>query len=131
MLATYEIVCSRGYDPATSAAVKSLLTVAADKAQGGLSTAGYVPLPEKLKKRLLTAINGDSVTERIPYGREQPTDGETVTTPNPADTGSGGVAAVASSRAAHTPLNWGVVDPSRGDRLFRNLAEGSGALIIV
>ena len=58
VLATYEIVCSRGYDPATSAAVKSLLTVAADNAQGGLSTAGYVPLPDKLKKRLLAAING-------------------------------------------------------------------------
>jgi phosphate transport system substrate-binding protein len=55
--ATYEIVCSRGYDPATSAAVKSLLTVAADNAQGGLSAAGYVPLPDKFKKRLLTAIN--------------------------------------------------------------------------
>jgi phosphate transport system substrate-binding protein len=57
VLATYEIVCSKGYDPATSAAVKSLLTVAADDAQGGLSTAGYVPLPDKFKKRLLTAIN--------------------------------------------------------------------------
>ncbi|MDT5164642.1 MAG: phosphate transport system permease protein [Mycobacterium sp.] len=67
----------------------------------------------------------------LPYGAEQPTDGETVTTPNPADTGSGGVAAVASSRAASTPLNWGVVNPSRGDRLFRNLAQGSGALIVV
>jgi phosphate transport system substrate-binding protein len=58
VLATYEIVCSQGYDPATSAAVKSLLTVAADNAQGGLSSAGYVPLPDKLKKRLLTAIDG-------------------------------------------------------------------------
>jgi phosphate transport system substrate-binding protein len=57
VMATYEIVCSRGYDPATSAAVKSLLTVAADNAQGGLSTAGYIPLPDKFKKRLLTAIN--------------------------------------------------------------------------
>jgi phosphate transport system permease protein len=55
-----------------------------------------------------------------------------VTTPNPADTGSGGVAAVASLRAlAGTPPGWGVVKPSRGDRLFRNLSEGSGALIIV
>ncbi len=54
-----------------------------------------------------------------------------MTTPNPADTGSGGVAAVASSRAASTALNWGVVNPSRGDRLFRNLAQGSGALIVV
>jgi phosphate transport system substrate-binding protein len=57
VMATYEIVCSKGYDPATSAAVKSLLTVAADNAQGGLSTAGYIPLPDKFKKRLLTAIN--------------------------------------------------------------------------
>jgi phosphate transport system substrate-binding protein len=56
VLATYEIVCSKGYDPATSAAVKSLLTVAADNAQGGLANAGYIPLPEKFKKRLLTAI---------------------------------------------------------------------------
>jgi phosphate transport system substrate-binding protein len=57
VLATYEIVCSRGYDPATSAAIRSLLTVAADNAQGGLPGAGYIPLPEKFKKRLLTAIN--------------------------------------------------------------------------
>ncbi|WP_428341483.1 phosphate ABC transporter substrate-binding protein PstS [Mycobacterium sp.] len=55
--ATYEIVCSKGYDPATSAAVKSLLTVAADNAQSGLSTAGYVPLPDTFKRRLLAAIH--------------------------------------------------------------------------
>jgi phosphate transport system substrate-binding protein len=57
VMATYEIVCSKGYDPATSAAVKSLLTVAAENAQGGLSTTGYIPLPDTFKKRLLTAIN--------------------------------------------------------------------------
>ena len=57
VMATYEIVCSKGYDPATSAAVKSLLTVAAENAQGGLSTAGYIPLPDAFKKRLLAAIN--------------------------------------------------------------------------
>ena len=57
VLATYEIVCSKGYDPATSAAVKSLLTVAANNAQGALATAGYIPLPDAFKKRLLTAIN--------------------------------------------------------------------------
>jgi phosphate transport system substrate-binding protein len=55
--ATYEIVCSKGYDPATSAAVKSMLTVAAENAQDGLSAAGYVPLPDKFKKRLIAAIN--------------------------------------------------------------------------
>jgi phosphate transport system substrate-binding protein len=56
VLATYEIVCSAGYDPDTSAAVKSFLTVSANDGQGGLSSAGYVPLPEKFKERLLTSI---------------------------------------------------------------------------
>lgn len=49
MLATYEIVCSAGYDADTSAAVKSFLTVAANDGQGGLSSAGYVPLPEQFR----------------------------------------------------------------------------------
>jgi phosphate transport system substrate-binding protein len=57
VLVTYEIVCSKGYDSATSAAVRSMLTVAADNAQDGLSAAGYVPLPDKFKKRLIAAIN--------------------------------------------------------------------------
>jgi phosphate transport system substrate-binding protein len=57
VMATYEIVCSKGYEPATSAAVRSLLIVAADYAQGGLSGAGYIPLPDKFRHRLLTAIN--------------------------------------------------------------------------
>jgi phosphate transport system substrate-binding protein len=57
VLATYEIVCSKGYDPATSAAVKSFLTAAANNGQSGLSSAGYVPLPDKFKQRLVTAIN--------------------------------------------------------------------------
>ena len=57
MLATYEIVCSKGYDAATAAAIKSLLTVAANNAQSGLSAEGYVPLPDKFKQRLVAAIN--------------------------------------------------------------------------
>ncbi|WP_442932977.1 phosphate ABC transporter substrate-binding protein PstS [Mycobacterium kyogaense] len=57
VLATYEIVCSAGYDADTSAAVKSFLTVAANDGQGGLSSAGYVPLPEQFKERLLTSID--------------------------------------------------------------------------
>jgi phosphate transport system substrate-binding protein len=57
VLATYEIVCSKGYDPATAAALRSMLTVAADNAQDGLSAAGYVPLPDRFKKRLIAAIN--------------------------------------------------------------------------
>nr|WP_235435758.1 phosphate ABC transporter substrate-binding protein PstS [Mycobacterium sp. EPa45] len=57
MLATYEIVCSKGYDADTSAAVKSFLTVAANDGQSGLAAAGYVPLPDAFKQRLLTAVN--------------------------------------------------------------------------
>ncbi|MGB3485376.1 MAG: phosphate ABC transporter substrate-binding protein PstS [Mycobacterium sp.] len=57
VLATYEIVCSAGYDADTSAAVKSFLTVAANDGQGGLSAAGYVPLPERFKERLLNSID--------------------------------------------------------------------------
>lgn len=57
VLATYEIVCSKGYDPATAAAVKSFLTVALNQGQTGLSQAGYIPLPDAFKRRLLSAIN--------------------------------------------------------------------------
>lgn len=57
VLATYEIVCSKGYDPDTAAAVKSFLTVAANDGQSGLSAAGYVPLPEQFKERLVTSID--------------------------------------------------------------------------
>ena len=57
VLATYEIVCSKGYDPDTVAAIKSFLTVAVNSGQTGLSSAGYVPLPDKVKERLVSAIN--------------------------------------------------------------------------
>lgn len=56
VLVTYEIVCSAGYEPATAAAVRSFLTAAAGDGQAGLSAAGYVPLPEKFKQRLVTAV---------------------------------------------------------------------------
>lgn len=57
VLATYEIVCSKGYNAETSDAIKSFLTVAAGKGQTDLSSAGYVPLPDKVKERLATAID--------------------------------------------------------------------------
>ena len=57
VMATYEIVCSTGYHPDTAAAIKSFLTVAAYNGQTGLSSAGYVPLPDKVKERLVSAIN--------------------------------------------------------------------------
>ncbi|GFG54260.1 phosphate ABC transporter substrate-binding protein PstS [Mycolicibacterium agri] len=56
VLATYEIVCSKGYDPDTAAAVKSFLTVAANEGQANLSAAGYVPLPDAFKQRLERSI---------------------------------------------------------------------------
>ena len=57
VLATYEIVCSRGSDPDISGAIKSFLTVAASSGQTDLPSAGYVPLPDKVKDRLVAAIN--------------------------------------------------------------------------
>ena len=38
-------------------AIKSFLTVAANNGQAGLSSAGYVPLPDKVKERLVAAID--------------------------------------------------------------------------
>lgn len=57
VLATYEIVCSNGYDQPTAEAIKSFLTVAANQGQEGLSEAGYVPLPERFKERLVGSID--------------------------------------------------------------------------
>ena len=57
MLATYNIVCSKGYDADTAAGVKSFLTVAANEGQANLSAAGYVPLPDAFKERLLKSVD--------------------------------------------------------------------------
>ncbi len=57
VLATYEIVCSKGYPADTAGAVKSFLTVSANDGQAGLSAAGYIPLPDAFKQRLLTAVS--------------------------------------------------------------------------
>jgi phosphate transport system substrate-binding protein len=57
MLATYEIVCSKGYDADTSAAVKSFLKVSANQGQANLSAAGFVPLPDAFKQRLLKSVD--------------------------------------------------------------------------
>ncbi|GAA5170250.1 phosphate ABC transporter substrate-binding protein PstS [Pseudonocardia eucalypti] len=56
LLATYEIVCSKGYDAPTAQAVKAFLTTAATNGQQQLPEAGYAPLPESFKQKLLTAI---------------------------------------------------------------------------
>lgn len=57
VLATYQIVCSKGYDADTAASVKSFLTTSVTKGQGGLEAAGYVPLPEKFTERLVGSID--------------------------------------------------------------------------
>jgi phosphate transport system substrate-binding protein len=57
VLATYEIVCSKGYDADTAAAVKSFLKVSANEGQANLPTAGYVPLPDAFKQRLLASVD--------------------------------------------------------------------------
>jgi phosphate transport system substrate-binding protein len=56
VLATYEIVCSKGYDADTAKAVKAFLTVAATDAQAQLADAGYVPLPSEFQGKILTAV---------------------------------------------------------------------------
>lgn len=57
VLATYEIVCSKGYkDADVASAVKSFLTVAVNQGQKGLADVGYAPLPAQFKSRLETAI---------------------------------------------------------------------------
>lgn len=56
VLATYEVVCSKGYDADVAKAVKAFLTVAATDGQSGLSDAGYAPLPKAFQDKLLTAI---------------------------------------------------------------------------
>ncbi|EOM74376.1 ABC phosphate transporter [Rhodococcus rhodnii LMG 5362] len=56
MLATYEIVCSAGYDADTSAAVKSFLTSAANEGQEGLAEQGYAPLPDSMREKITASV---------------------------------------------------------------------------
>jgi phosphate transport system substrate-binding protein len=56
LLATYEIVCSKGYQPDVAQAVKSFMSVAAGPGQDGLAEAGYVKLPDSFKQKVTTAV---------------------------------------------------------------------------
>jgi phosphate transport system substrate-binding protein len=56
ILATYELVCSKGYGPDVATSVKAFLTTAATDGQAQLTEAGYAPLPDAFKQKLLTAI---------------------------------------------------------------------------
>ena len=55
-----------------------------------------------------------------------------MTTPNPADAGSGAVVAAPFPESPVVPISpWGDSRPRLGDRIFRWLAESSGVLIVV
>lgn len=56
VLASYEIVCSAGYDESTSAMVKDFLTVALESQDQGLEDLGYVPVTGAHAERLATAV---------------------------------------------------------------------------
>ncbi|MER7015060.1 phosphate ABC transporter substrate-binding protein PstS [Saccharopolyspora sp. NPDC000359] len=60
VLNTYEIVCSKGYDPETAKSVKAFLTVAANADPQQLQDAGYVPLPEGFKTKVTEAVSAIS-----------------------------------------------------------------------
>lgn len=57
VLATYEIVCSKYPDAATSAAVKAFMQAAIGPGQDGLDQYGSIPLPSSFQAKLLTAVN--------------------------------------------------------------------------
>jgi phosphate transport system substrate-binding protein len=57
VLATYEIVCSKGYTPDVSQALKSFMKVAVTTGQAKLSDAGYTPLPDAFKTKVMTAVD--------------------------------------------------------------------------
>jgi len=55
-----------------------------------------------------------------------------VTTPNPADAGSGAVVAAPFPESPVVPISpWGDARPHVGDRIFRRLAQVSGGLMVV
>ncbi|AFM19169.1 phosphate ABC transporter substrate-binding protein, PhoT family [Mycolicibacterium chubuense NBB4] len=62
MLGTYEIVCSKYADADTATAVKAFLHAALGPGQSGLEDNGYIPVPDKFKERLTSAVDAISAT---------------------------------------------------------------------
>ena len=60
LLTTYEIVCSKYSNPDVAKAVKAFLTVSATDGQKPLSEKGYVPIPQSLQDKVLTAVKAIS-----------------------------------------------------------------------
>lgn len=56
VLASYEIVCSAGYDAETSAMVKDFLTVALESQDDDLADQGYIPVTGAHHDRLVAAV---------------------------------------------------------------------------
>ncbi|WP_328605168.1 phosphate ABC transporter substrate-binding protein PstS [Amycolatopsis sp. NBC_00345] len=60
LLTTYEIVCSKYSDANTAKAIKAFLTTAATTGQQQVSSQGYVPIPQSLQDKVLTAVKAIS-----------------------------------------------------------------------
>ena len=60
LLATYEIVCSKYPEADVAPALKNFMTAALGDGQEGLNDVGYIPVPEKFKERLTTAVDSIS-----------------------------------------------------------------------
>ena len=61
LLVTYEIVCSKGLDPAKSALVKDFLTFfSSTEEQSSLTDKGYAPLPTDLQAKVKSAVSAIS-----------------------------------------------------------------------
>lgn len=60
VLNTYEVVCSKGYDPETTKAVKAFLKIAANADSSQLEKSGFVSLPESFKQKVEGAVDAIS-----------------------------------------------------------------------
>jgi phosphate transport system substrate-binding protein len=60
VLATYEIVCSKYADADTGKAVKAFLESTLSGGQSGLADNGYIPVPDKFRDKLETAVTAIS-----------------------------------------------------------------------
>lgn len=57
VMVTYELVCSKGYEPDTAKAMKAFLQVAVGSGQDKLAETGYVPLPEEFRGKVKSVID--------------------------------------------------------------------------
>jgi phosphate transport system substrate-binding protein len=58
LLVTYEIVCSKGKDPAQAKLTKAFLqSFAAPATQKSLEEIGYAPLPADIQAKVITSVN--------------------------------------------------------------------------